>query len=482
MSVLKKKIAQNFLISFFGRFIAGAVGIVSVGFIARAVGVDGFGAYSTAIAFLYIFSVFADFGLHPLLTREIAKPDTNEARIVSGIFSIRVALLALFLVFGCFLALFAPYSDAVKIGIVIASFGFFFQSAATVLMGIFQKYLRTDIPAIADIGARIVQFALVWYVYASEGNFLHFLGIFTVGNFIYFLVIYRWVRRRIPFSFAVRGDEFKAIFKESWPMAVSSLLVLVYFKGDTVLLSFLKPAHDVGVYGVAYKILENIIFFPAMFVGLVMPLLSRYFAEDREMFRAVFQKTLDFLTIIAFPLAVGGMYVAGDIIRIIAGVGYEDAVMPLRILFFAMIFIFFGALFGSTIIAIHKQKTVMYVYGAAAIMNIAANLYFISRYSYMGAASVTAATELFVTASMFMIIYMAVRKAPDLRIAGKAACASGIMVLALIFSPSQQFVFLLGFGAAAYIIALYAVRGIEKNDLLLLKQIVRPAKDAETAI
>lgn len=482
MSTLKKKIAQNFLISFGGRFIAGALGIVSVGLITRTIGSDGFGAYSTVFAFLYVFSVFADFGLHPLLTREIAKADADEKSIISSVFSARVLLLIGFLLLGCGIAVFAPYSPAVRLGIAIGAVGFFFQSSATVLMGVFQKYLKTGIPAIADISARALQFALVWYMYAAGGNFLHFLGIFAFGSLVYFCIIYRWVHARIPFSLRFQIRELRAILRESWPMAVSSLLVLIYFKGDTLLLSLLKPVHDVGVYGVAYKILENIIFFPAMFVGLVMPLLSRYFMEDREMFRAVFQKTFDFLSIIALPLAAGGIYLAPDIIRILAGTGFEDAVMPLRILFVAMVFIFFGSLFGSAVIAVHKQKTVMYVYGAAAVMNIAANLYFISQYSYLGAAAVTAATELFVSTGMLLIIYFAVRHMPGLQTSAKALAASGIMVGALALSPSQQFVFLFVFGAAAYGVALYTLRGVEKKDLLLLQQIFRPSRESQKTI
>lgn len=482
MSILKKKIAQNFLISFGGRFIAGALGIISVGFITRTIGSDGFGAYSTVFAFLYVFSMFADFGLHPLLTREIAKKDADETHSVSSVFSARILLLLFFLGAGCGIAAFAPYTTAVKIGIVIASFGFFFQSSTTVLMGIFQKYLKTGIPAIADISARAIQFALVWYVFTVGGNFLHFLGIFTLGSLVYFSIVYGWAQRLIPFSLSLRPHALRRIFTESWPMAISSLLVLVYFKGDTVLLSLLKPAHDVGMYGVAYKILENIIFFPAMFVGLVMPLLSRYFSDDREMFRAVFQKTFDFLAIIALPLAAGGIYMAKDIIRILAGTGFEEAAAPLQMLFVAMVFIFLGSLFGSTVIAIHRQKTVMYVYGIAAISNIIANIYFITRYSYMGAAAVTAVTEFFVSAGMFFIIYTTVRQVPRLSTGIKALCASGIMVGTLTLSPSQSFVFLFIFGFIVYAASLYALRGIEKKDLLLLQQIFRPSRDAEKVI
>jgi len=124
----------------------------------------------------------------------------------------------------------------------------------------------------------------------------------------------------------------------------------------------------------------------------------------------------------------------------------------------------------------------MYVYGIAAVLNIGANIYFITQYSYMGAAAVTAVTEFLVSAGMFIIIYMTVRQMPRFSVGIKALCASGIMVGALMFSPSQNFIFLFVFGAAVYAIALYALRGVEKKDLLVLQQIFRPSREVEKVI
>ena len=292
-----------------------------------------------------------------------------------------------------------------------------------------------------------------------------------------FFIVCLCVRRQIPFRLSLRKESLARTLKESWPMAVSAILVLVYFKGDTLLLSLLRTPHEVGVYGVAYKILENIIFFPIMFVGLVMPLLSKYFTADAGMFRAVFQKTFDFLTMIVVPLAVGGIYLSPAIVRILAGGGFEEAAAPLRILFIAIVFIFFGALFGSTIIAIQKQKEVMWVYGGAAALNIAANLYLISRYSYVGAAVTTAATEFVVSSCMLFIIYRATRHLPRVSALAKACGAATVMAGALYASPSQSFVFLMVFGALVYAGALYALQGITKEDLRLLRQITRPSRE-----
>ncbi len=467
MLELKQKIAKNFIISFGGRFVAGALGIVSFALIARTIGVQGMGAYATALAFLYVFQACADFGLDTILTREISKPNANEKEIVGTVFVTRLLLLVFSLGLALLIAQFTPYSFQVKHGIIIASAGFFFLSLSSVLMGVFQKHLKTIIPAVADIAARVVQLAFVWYLYQANGTVLDFLWVFVAGAFIHFSLIYYFVKKYTLFQMHITVAGAKKILHESWPLAVSTIMILIYFKGDTLILSFLHPSHDVGIYNVAYKILENIIFFPAMFVGLIMPLLSRYFVSDKALFQNVFQKTFDFLALIAVPMMFGGIYLAGDIITIISGQGFVESVLPLQILLIALTFIFFGSLFCSTIVAIHKQKIVMYAYASAAVFNVAANFYFISRYSYIGAALVTVLTEFFITLAMLFIIYKATAHLPRLETLGKAFCASLGMSIVLWAFPVKSFIILFPLACATYFVFLYLLKGFSKDDLAL---------------
>lgn len=465
---LKQKIARNFAISFLGRFLSGALGVFSLAFTTRALGSEGFGEYNIVFAYLYVFSVFADFGLNSLLAREISKPDADEKEVVSQIFSAKLFLSILFFSISLLLVLFTPYSKMARAGVLVASFGFAVASLTGVLMGIFQKHLKTIIPAISDIAARSVQLLLAYILYKNNAGLLSFLAVFVIGSVVQFLFVYFFAKKHIHFRLIFDFSRIKNVLLESWSLALSAVLVLVYFKGDAIILSFLRSPYEVGIYGIAYKILENIIFFPVMFVGLVMPLLSKYFFSDRDAFKKVFQKTLDFLVIIAVPLVAGGIYTADGLIRVIAGPGFEAAALPLRILFVAVFFIFLSALFGSAIIAIHKQKSVMYAYGAAAVFNIAANIYFINKYSYVGAAWVTTATELTVTGLMFIIIYKAMPYWPSSRSFLKALAASLIMLALLYLSPSQHLFALISLGVVSYAIFIYLLRGISKEDVLNL--------------
>lgn len=470
-----KKIAYNTVFSAGARIVAVALSLFSLGIIARYLGKEGFGDYSLILSFLYVFNILADLGLYSLMTREISRPEADEKKIASNIFTLRLVALFVFLSLAVILVWVFPYTQRVKLGIVIASFGYLFLSASQVLMGIFQKYLKIDKAGIADIVGRLTQLALVViFIYFRLGLFwlLISLNISCVVNFIF-----NWVfaKKYVRFGLAFDFPFWKNIFKETLPIAASIVLTLVYFKFDTIFLSLkfinrgsINPMADVGVYNVAYKILEGLIYFPSMFVGLIMPILSRFALSEKEQFKRVFQKTFDVLVIFVVPIMIGLMVLAGPIVVLIGGKDFVDSAPVLKILSIAVGLIFFGNLFGSSIIALNRQKTGACIYLGGMIFNIVTNLIFIPKYSYLGASWTTVATELLVTVLMFLLIYKDIKYAPSLRPALKSLFSGLMMFLFLALFAGKNIFFLIGGGALVYFAFLYLAKGITKKDINLL--------------
>ncbi|HEB01441.1 MAG TPA: hypothetical protein ENI16_00395, partial [Candidatus Portnoybacteria bacterium] len=283
--MLARKIALNAIISAGARIIGIALALIILSLIARHLGQSGFGAYATVLAFLYIFNVLADLGLYSITIREISKEGAEEEKIVSNAFTLR--LVAGLLMFGLasLIALFLPYPAQVKWGIVLAALGFWALSNGQVLIGVFQKYLRMERVAIAELAGRIVHLALVFFFIKQGAGFLSILAAFVGGGIINFGFIFFLSQRYIPIKLQFDFSFWKKLLKESYPLAIAAVLVMIYFKLDTIMLSLMKESAAVGIYGLAYKILESLIFFPAMFVGLVMPFLSKYAFLDQKKFR-----------------------------------------------------------------------------------------------------------------------------------------------------------------------------------------------------
>ena len=459
-----QKISYNLGIAAFSRLIIGAISLVVVGFLTRSLGPAGYGYYNLIFAYLFIFSSIADLGLYTILVREISKVGPGEESIIaSKIFTLRLGFAVLVLLAAVLLVFVFPYPLLVKLGVVIASAFSVFSSLAQVLTGIFQKHLRLYLVSLADIISRACQLALLIVLVYLKAGLLLFVGAVVLAEFVHFLFIFLFSRSltkvRISIDFKYWGE----ILKTALPIAASLVFVLIYFKLDTILLSLMKPAYDVGVYSIAYKILEVVIFLPAIYMGLIMPLLSKYAFSNRIEFIKIFRKAFNALSVFALPLAAYIFVLSDKIVGIIGGGGFAAAGPVLKILSVAILMIFFGNLGGNAIIALNLQKKSMWIYLAGAIFNVAANLILIPRYSYFAAAWITVATEILITLWMFRLIKKEAGTTTDKTVIFKAAIATIIMLV--IMRPFLGNFVWATVAAVSYFPVLFFLRGFTREDL-----------------
>lgn len=463
-----KKIASNTVISVTARIIGLGLALVIVGLLTRKLKAGGYGNYTTVIAYLSIFTSLADLGLYNFLLRDISREDADEKKLASHVFTIRLVTLALITPLAIGVAFLLPYPLKVKIGIAIAGTSAVLLSLDQVLMPIFQKYLKMIWVAIAEVIGRAVQLGLVFLGVKLGFGLFYFLGGLVIANLSGFLIQLHFARGLVPFGLAFNLEKWKKIFKKALPIGVGIILTLIYFKLDTVMLSLLKDSEAVGIYGLAYKVLENLIFFPSMLVGLVTPLLSKYAFKDRASFKKVFQKTLDFIVLVMIPACVGLAFLAKPVVGLLGGENFGASAQVLRILTVAIGLIFLGNLLGKSAIVLKKQVWAAWVYFIGVIVNLGANFYFIPQYSYLGAALTTVITELTVTALLFLIVYKSYKWCPNLLIFAKSALAVLPMGIFLYFQSGGSLILNIAGGASIYFVLLFLFRGVTRKDIKTL--------------
>jgi len=238
-------------------------------------------------------------------------------------------------------------------------------------------------------------------------------------------------------------DFWRQSLKQSFPLAVSGILIMIYFSTDSLFLSIFRPAADVGVYRLSYKILESSIFFPAMFVGLVMPPLCAAAFADWARFKEILQRAQDILLVFAVPLVLGTFMLSDGIIGLLGGNQYPESAIILNILIVAVGLIFLGTLFSYVLIALEKQKALLWISLMGAVFNVAFNLTFIPRYSYWAAALSTVATEAMVTILMMAVVWRTIKCLPTFKVGLKAGLAGLIMAGFLKFFGSANFFLLI---------------------------------------
>lgn len=462
-----RSVSYNMGVALLARAIVSGIGFFIVGILTRTLGPDGFGDYSAVFAYLYMFGVAADMGLYTVVVREISREGADEQGIASRIFTLRFLLAVGIVATGVAIAFMLPYARSVQIGIAVAALSTVFSSLVQVLMGIFQKQLKLYLVSIADVIMRAVQITIIVFLVATGHSSLQLLiATSTIAETVHFGFVWWFARRLTPIKFSIDTAYWKQTIQTALPIAASLVFVLLYFKFDTVQLSLMKPSYDVGVYSVAYKVLELIIFIPAMYLGLIMPMLSRYAMAHREKFRMTYQKAFDVISILAAPALVYCFVLSGGIIRLISGTEFPESVAALRILSGAIFLIFYGNLGGNALVALNLQRLGMWIYCGGAVFNVVVNFILIPRYSYFATSWTTVITELCITAAMFLVIYKKTAIAPRIAVLWKTLFAAAVMGI-IIWLLSAHF-FVATAAALAYFIILYLIGGITRSDIRAL--------------
>ncbi len=416
---------------------------------------------------MQFFGILVDFGLTLTTVQMISEPIADENKITSNIFTLRFFSALLFLGLAPIIVLFFPYSVTLKIGVAITTLSFLFIALNQVLIGLFQKHLSMWKVAIAENAGRIVLIVLITLAIATGHGLLSIMWAVILGSAANFLVNFLFSLKYVRIKFAFDWQIWKEIYQRSWPIGLSIIFNLIYLKADTIILSLFKSQAEVGLYGASYRVLDVLTTFPMMFVGLLLPVLTAAWAEKNlERFKRIMQKAFDFLVMIAVPIIFGTLLLGERIMTLVAGRAFILSGTILKILILAAGMIFIGTLFGHAIVAVQKQRVMIWGYALVAIFSLASYLLFIPHYSYWGAAWVTVFSEGAVALLTFLVVYRTTCLFPSGKIFLKSVAASLAMLAVIYWLIDLNLIILITLGATVYFGVLYFLKGYSKETLI----------------
>ncbi len=456
-----RQVAHNTIIQASGKGLGFIFGIFSVAILARYLGLQGFGEYSTIMALVQLFSIVADFGLYQIALQLLPQKIWSESKIISGIWSLRIILAVIFLTLGWALVFFIPgYSWHIRLGTGILSLAIFGTSLNQILASLYQKHLRMWTPTLAEVLSKAANLGLLVLAVAFNLNFYWVMATIAVPSLLQLAWNWFGARRLTVIHWDYDPVFFKEVIRRAWPIGVSIILGMLYFKMDTVILSWYQPQTAVGVYGAAYKILEVLNSLPYLFIGLILPVLNAAWTEkNHERFKRVLQKAWDFSWLLIWPMIFGGILLSDQIIILITGRQFVAAAPIFCILLPAVGALFIGQLFTGVVIAINRQKLMLRYYLIVTVVALAGYFILIPRWSYWGAAWMTLAVELAIAIMAYSIVIRHANIIFSWRLALKALLAALLMSICLILIPSLPIIPEIILGAALYFGWLYLLKG-----------------------
>ena len=97
MATYTRKIALNTIAQIIGKVITTGISVVMLAYLARYMGVAGYGDYTIVFSFLGFFAILADMGFYTIAVRETAKNPEDSAKIMGNILSLGLIFAIFFL-------------------------------------------------------------------------------------------------------------------------------------------------------------------------------------------------------------------------------------------------------------------------------------------------------------------------------------------------------------------------------------------------
>jgi O-antigen/teichoic acid export membrane protein len=478
---LATKVAYNTIIQTVSKVIATVLGLAAIAVITRYLGQTGFGQFTAITTFLTFFGIIVDFGLTLVTVQLISQPQADEKKILGNLFALRFISAALILGLAPLIIWLLPYDIDIKNGVAISALAFLFISLNQILVGVFQKNLRMDKVAIAEVTSRLVMFGGMIAAVRMNWGLNGVLAITVLANGISFVLHYYFARTFCIIKWQFDLSYWKYIFNKAWPLAITIILNLIYLKTDVLLLSLLpRPSElgiiaETGLYGAAYKVVDVLITLPFMFAGIVLPILTaRWATGDKKSFHGVLQRSFDVMMILAVPLVIGTQVLAVPIMTAVAGPEFALSGKILRLLILAAGFIYLGNIFAHAIIAIDRQKRIIPAYLFTAVTALIGYIVLIPSFSVFGAAWVTIYSEIAIALASIWLIWKYTGFIPGFTVTVKSLLASIVMVASL-YALNQfglnNLALLIATAVIIYFLSLLIFKGLSREDISSLLKV-----------
>lgn len=419
-----RQVANNTLYQVIGKVVVTLVSLFSITVTTRYLGTIGYGELTTAIVYLSFFGILVDWGIYTVAVRELAKHPDSAARIISSIAYFRLFLSFAVMFVAAGLAATLPYSATIKLAILVATVSLPLNSLTQSFSVTFQANLQMKYATLSDILSRIIGFVFLLGAILLDTGVVGVVAASVIAALFASIFSFYWMLRFVRPTIIPDLRYAWRLFLAAIPLGIAAIINTIYFKVDTLMLSLIRGANEVGIYGVAYRVIEIVLTLPGFFVLSVFPIISGYAASRDARLLQVIQRSTDILIITGVFTAVLIALLAEPIIVLISGYQFIEAVRPLQVLMVGVGFSFLNLFLGYLLVAHDRQRKLIGLGIFALVINVISNLYAIPRFGYMGAAWTTVGSEVAVILIALKLVRDVYGQLPSFRNLSKALLAA----------------------------------------------------------
>lgn len=400
ISEKKKKALKNIAWAICGKVFS-LISVLVVGIIvARYLGKEQYGIMNYVISIVAIFQVFADFGLDLIQVREESKNPHLRDKIIGTVFFLKLffatlTLLAIFITVWFFIedASVQGYIMIYALSIILNTTWVSRNHFTSIVWNEYvvkTEISRNLIGMLIKVGMVLLHLPLFWFICSLLFDSL----LLATGYIVSYVKKIDTIRK---WSF----DKTLAIYmiKQAFPLLLSGAAIIVYNRIDQVMVADMINNSHLGVYSVAIRFTELLVFVPTIIAQTISPMLVEKRKEDMARYEECSRIFVNVTVSLSIILAVATSLLSYPIVYITFGQTYIGAASVLSILAFKVIGDALSQTSGQLMIieGIQKYAPVRNIIGCVTCIIL--NLILIKHYGIHGAAY-TALITIFVSGTL----------------------------------------------------------------------------------
>ncbi len=367
---------------------------------ANLVGAKGYGEFSFVfVAGIIILQPSLDMGLNQLITKWISRGNTEVIRNSFQIKSrVSVVLLPLVILLGWWYGIHPILLGTILIYFLINTIQ---QSLFGILRGL--EDLRPESITVAL--QNLLALTVLWIFFNHEINepwvgSLVLMLTRCAGTVLVSGIIWKkYLLKLKNFQHAKTIKRTPNLWKEALTLGLVLFLIQFYFRIDTIMLELLSSKVEVGLYSVAFNLMEGTFFIPSIVMAAIFPGLSQ-----TKQFLNYFRKGLLLLSLTGIAGGGAVFLLAEIIIKMFFAQEFQGSGEVLKILALAIPIIFWGYLMTQSLVALDHNRIYLGITAFAVLLNVLLNYWLIPEYGAEGAAIATVITEALIPLSCFIMI------------------------------------------------------------------------------
>jgi O-antigen/teichoic acid export membrane protein len=357
---------------------------------ARKLGPEHFGLYALLLTVIELLAIVSGSGFGNYLTREVAKTPGSAYQLLFRIIQLRFAYLLVLAAIAIPALSLLRYSSSIIVNAALLSLTLLPRAVAESSQGIMRAMHRFGAVFWIEMLQGMVLLGIGSVVLFEDGGLRGIIWV-ELASVLLAAAVALPVAMRLSPKRTQDASGWRGLIRKTFAFNLYPLIGNTYDRVDVFLLSKLVGNAAVGIYSLPYRVFVALNILPYGIMGTLLPSLARsdWGQDERERCGV----TMQFLYAASLFLILATMLIADDAVRFALGPGYQGSVAVFKILAWATVPSFLNYALNIFLLARNREWVFLRTASVCTLVNVAANLVLIPRYSYIAAAGVTILTE-----------------------------------------------------------------------------------------